>query len=134
MADGTTLVANREDAMKIEELVAKAKESLGIEAVYAQPYQKDGITVITAASITGGAGGGNGHDKQGQEGEGGGFGMNARPTGAYVIKEGTVTWQPAVDVNRLLAIAGAIAVAVLLVASRMARLRTRARLSATPTT
>jgi uncharacterized spore protein YtfJ len=116
--------------MKIEELITKARESLGAQTVYAQPYEKDGITVIAAASVAGGAGGGTGRDKQGQQGDGGGFGMNAKPTGAYVIKDGKVAWQPAVDVNRLLATAGAVAVAALFVAVRIVKIQTRARLSA----
>lgn len=119
--------------MKFDELVAKAGDSLGAGTVYTQPYENDGVTVIAAARVAGGAGGGNGHDKQGQEGEGGGFGMNARPIGAYVIKEGKVIWRPAVDVNRLLAIAGTVAVAALVVATRMAKLRASARLCATLT-
>ena len=34
-----------------------------------------------------------------------GFGLGAKPVGAYVIHEGEVTWKPAVDVNRLVAMA-----------------------------
>ena len=48
---------------------------------------------------------------------GAGFGMNARPVGVYVIKDGTVRWRPAVDTNLVsrvallgLAIAGTVAV------------------------
>jgi len=35
-------------------------------------------------------------------GAGGGFGVSASPVGAYVIKDGTVTWKPAVNINRLI--------------------------------
>jgi len=31
-----------------------------------------------------------------------GFGVNARPVGVYVVKDGEVTWQPAVDVMRII--------------------------------
>lgn len=112
--------------MSIDELVTRAKESLGAWAVYTQPYEKDGVTVIAAARVAGGTGGGKGHDKQGQEGEGGGFGLNARPAGAYVIKDGAVAWMPAVDVNRLLVTVGVIAVATLLAVTRMVKLRSQA--------
>jgi hypothetical protein len=37
----------------------------------------------------------------------------ARPVGAYVIKDGTVRWVPAVDVNRAILVAGAIALVAL---------------------
>jgi hypothetical protein len=98
--------------MKLNSIVAKQ--------VFAEPYRQDGVTVITAAKITGG-GGGDSHDKND---EGGGFGFLARPSGAYVINEkGRVRWIPAIDINRLIATVGAIALAGLLVGARLARLR-----------
>ena len=56
--------------------------------VFAEPYERNGTTVIAAAKVRGGGGGGGGHDKDAQEGEGGGFGLAARPAGAYVIRDG----------------------------------------------
>lgn len=111
--------------MKVTELVAKAKETLGAQTVYAEPVERDGVIVIAAASVMGGAGGGTGKDKAGEEGEGGGFGMRARPTGAWIIRNGNVTWQPAVDVNRALITVGAIVVASLFVGARIARIKAR---------
>ena len=109
--------------MKVDELIAKTKDSLEARKVYAEPYEKDGVTVIAAATLSGGAGGGTGKDEKGQEGEGGGFGLNAKPTGAYVIKDGNVRWEPAVDVNRLVTTAGAVAIAALFVALRIVKAR-----------
>lgn len=119
--------------MKIEELVARTKDTLDTRMVYAEPYEKDAVTVIAAASVAGGGGGGTGRDEKGQEGEGGGFGLGARPTGAYVIKEGKVAWIPAVDVNRLLGTIGAVVVAALLVVGRIVRVRARAAARCAPT-
>ncbi|MDX3111759.1 sporulation protein, partial [Nonomuraea angiospora] len=34
-------------------------------------------------------------------GSGGGFGFSATPAGVYVLKDGEVSWRPAVDVNRI---------------------------------
>jgi uncharacterized spore protein YtfJ len=107
--------------MKAIEAILKARDALTVERVFGTPYEKDGVTVIPAAIVIGGGGGGNGTDPQGQEGEGGGFGMISRPVGAYVIKNGVVTWRPAVDVNRLAAVAGALGVAYLVRRSRSAR-------------
>lgn len=107
--------------MKVEELISKTKDSLEARTVYTEPYEKEGITVIAGATLSGGAGGGTGRDEKGQEGEGGGFGLTAKPTGAFVIKDGKVRWEPAVDVNRLIATAGAVAIAALLVALRIAK-------------
>ncbi|GGU50131.1 spore germination protein GerW family protein [Lentzea flava] len=109
--------------MKVDELIAKTKDSLEAKKVYAEPYEKDGITVIAAATLSGGAGGGTGKDEKGQQGEGGGFGLTAKPTGAYVIKDGKVRWEPAVDVNRLVATVGAVAIAALFVALRIVKAR-----------
>jgi hypothetical protein len=72
------------------------------------------LTVIAAAAVAGGAGGGTGTDPTGQQGEGAGFAATARPVGAYVIKGGRVTWRPAIDPNRIITIAGMIAIAYLL--------------------
>ena len=76
-----------------------------------------------AATVAGGAGGGGGHDERGQEGEGGGFGMSARPAGAYGIANGRVWWRPAVDVNRLFATVGAVAIAYLFTCVRIEKAR-----------
>lgn len=113
--------------MKIDELLSKATDSLEARRVYAEPVEKDGITVIAAARLTGGSGGGNGRDERGQQGEGGGVGLTARPVGAYVIKDGNLRWEPAVDVNRLVATVGLVTVAALLVAARIIRLRAGSR-------
>lgn len=92
--------------MKLDELMATAREAITVRRVFAEPYEQDGTTVIAAATVAGGGGGGGGHDDHGGEGEGGGFGVTARPAGAYVIRAGKVTWRPAVDVNRLIATIG----------------------------
>lgn len=107
--------------MKVDELFTQAKDSLKAEMVYAEPVEQDGMTVITAARIAAGGGAGSGQDERGQKGEGGGLGLTARPVGAYVIQDGNLRWRPAVDVNRLIAVLGAVAVAALLVVGRIAR-------------
>jgi uncharacterized spore protein YtfJ len=109
--------------MKVNELLGIAGETMTVRRVYAEPYEKDGVTVIAGAVVSGGGGGGGGHDNQGQEGEGGGFGLTARPAGAFVIKGGKVRWRPAVDVNRLATIAGLVAVAYLVTRRRAGRKR-----------
>lgn len=100
--------------------------SLDVRMVYAEPYERDGVTVIAAAKVAGGGGGGNGHDEKGQEGEGGGFGLTAKPAGAYIIKDGQVRWAPAIDVNRLVVTMGVIAIAGLFVATRIAGIQAKA--------
>jgi len=113
-------------AVKLDQLMTNARDAITVKRVFAEPYEREGVTVITAASLAGGAGGGGGHDDRGQEGEGGGFGLTARPAGAYVIKEGKVLWRPAVDVNRLLGTVGAVVVAYVLARAGIERARAKA--------
>jgi len=100
------------------------------EKVYAAPVRQDGLTVIPAATVSGGGGGGGGSGEQKASekggpstgsGEGGGFGLKAKPAGAFVIKEGSVRWQPAIDVNRVVLGGQIVAIVALLVAREIIR-------------
>lgn len=115
----------READVKLDDLLSRAGESITVRRVFADPYERDGITIITGAAVSGGGGGGGGHDPQGQEGEGGGFGLKARPAGAFVVRDGKVTWRPAVDVNRLFTVVGMVTAAWLVTRARSRRLRWR---------
>ncbi len=77
--------------MKIHAL-AQAQDAMTAKRVYGEPFEKDGVTVIPAAAIRGGGGG---------EGGGVGYGIVARPVGAFIIKDGEVSWKPAVDATRV---------------------------------
>jgi uncharacterized spore protein YtfJ len=111
--------------MKVDELLTTARESMTVRRVYGDAVSQDGLTVIPAASIAGGAGGGAGADSQGEQGEGGGFGVAARPVGAYVIQNGFASWRPAVDVNRVISVVGVVVVTYLVMRPRMVRARAR---------
>ena len=115
--------------MKVAELVTSVRDAITVSRVFAEPFVTDGVTIIAAATVVGGAGGGGGHDDRGQEGEGGGFGVVARPAGAYVIKDGRVGWRPAVDVNRLTATIGAVAIAYLFTRARIEKARATAAIN-----
>jgi uncharacterized spore protein YtfJ len=103
--------------------VFKATDAISVRKVYGEPYEKDGMTVIPAAIVAGGGGGGGGHDEKNQEGEGGGIGLGARPAGAFVVRGDKVTWQPAVDPNRMVAAIAAVVIVYLLTRSRVAKYR-----------
>jgi uncharacterized spore protein YtfJ len=111
--------------MKIDDLVSTARDAITVRRVYGEPITADGVTVIAAASVWGGGGGGGGRDEQGQEGQGGGFGLHARPVGAYVIRNGDVQWTPAVDVNRILGMLGAATFTWVMSRARVARRRAK---------
>lgn len=111
--------------MKLNELMTTARDAVTVRRVFGEPYEKDGVTVIPAASIAGGGGGGTGQEGD-KEGAGGGFGVRAWPAGAYVLKDGTVRWRPAIDVNRLAATAGVVVLAYLFTRARIERARAKA--------
>ncbi|MEP6693448.1 MAG: spore germination protein GerW family protein [Chloroflexota bacterium] len=76
--------------------VDQMRDAITVRRVYGEPYRQDGVTIIPAAHVAGGGGGGG--DTAGNGGAG--FGLSARPVGAWVIKDGDVTWRPAIDLNR----------------------------------
>jgi uncharacterized spore protein YtfJ len=87
--------------MEFQETIATARDAITVRRVYGEPYERNGLVLIPAASVSGGAGGGGGTDPSGNEGGGSGFGLSGRPVGAYVIEDGRVRWEPAIDVTRL---------------------------------
>lgn len=108
----------------LEELIAGARDSMTVKRVYGEPYEKDGVTLIPAAAVRGGARAGEGDGGEEQpSGKGGGFGMSARPVGAYQIKDGDVTWIPAADTTRVIVLAQVMVIVALLVLWHRARRR-----------
>ncbi len=89
----------------------------GLDGVaFGPPVERDGTTVITAASSTGHtAGTGGGHTGHGPTAAMTG----ARPLGAFEVRDGRVRWHPVVDVTRVLTTAEVVLGAVV-VASRLA--------------
>ncbi|HEY7046892.1 MAG TPA: spore germination protein GerW family protein [Jatrophihabitantaceae bacterium] len=112
--------------MKPQDVLAQARDALTVRRVFGEPYEKDGVTVVAVASVRGGAGAGGG-GRQGEEGSGGGFGLNARPVGVYVIRGEQVSWQPAVDVTRIVVGGQLLLAAALLLIRSIVRSRARSR-------
>jgi uncharacterized spore protein YtfJ len=81
----------------VDEILKGARDAITAKRVYGDPIEQDGVTVVPAAVVGGGGGGGG--DAEGNGGTG--FGLGARPVGAWVIRGGDVSWSPAVDVNRI---------------------------------
>ncbi|HZC30934.1 MAG TPA: hypothetical protein VE261_05405 [Gaiellaceae bacterium] len=105
--------------MEIQELISGVRKTISAERVYGEPYEKNGITVIPAAVVRGGAGGGvDDHDGK-ETGKGGVYGLNGRPSGAWIIEGDVVAWKPAVDVNRIVFGVQIVALAAILVAGRI---------------
>jgi uncharacterized spore protein YtfJ len=118
----------REQAMEVQDVIAQARDALTVKRVFGEPYEKDGVTIIPAARVQGGAGAGSGEDPQGQgKGSGSGFGMTARPVGAFIIREGELTWRPAVDVNRIVLGGQVVVIVALLTVRAIIKARAKAK-------
>ena len=98
---------------ELQEMLQQARDSITVKRVFGEPYQHDGVTLIPAAKIMGGAGGGGGNDANEARGFGGGYGVRATPVGTYVVSGDSVRWMPAIDVNRMVLIAAVITVVAL---------------------
>jgi uncharacterized spore protein YtfJ len=93
--------------MALKELVGGITDSSSVRRVFGDPIEKDGILVIPVASIRGGFGGGEGPAASSSaDGSaapaswGGGGAWSASPAGVYLLKNGEIEWEPAVDANR----------------------------------
>ena len=110
-----------------------AGDALHVRRVFGEAYEVDGTTVIPVAKVIGGGGTGYGSGAMGESaagpegsGGGGGFGVRAKPVGVYVVQDGRVSWQPAMDLTRVILggqAVGAIAVVALACALRRRRRR-----------
>jgi uncharacterized spore protein YtfJ len=104
--------------MDVQDVVDRFRDTVNVRRVYGDPIEQDGATVIPAAKLRGGGGGGgrggSGGQEEGTERSGGGFGMNAKPAGAFVFRGGKVRWVPALDLNRVILGGQMVAAAALL--------------------
>jgi uncharacterized spore protein YtfJ len=108
----------------VRETIQQATDVMTVRRVFGEPYEKNGVTLIPAARLQGGAGGGEG-EGPGGEGKGGGSGyaLNAKPTGAFVIRGEEVVWRPAVDVNRVILGAQIVVIAAILLVRTVVKFR-----------
>ena len=114
--------------MNVEELMAQTRDAITVKRVFGDPYERNGVTIIPAASVRGGLGAGGGHDAENNtEGSGGGIGIMAHPAGVFVVKDGDVSWRPALDVNRVILGGQVVAVVALRTFRSVLRRRARAR-------
>ena len=109
--------------MNVDELLSGARDVMTVKRVYGEPIERDGMLVIPAANVVGGGGGGG----DGENAAGGGFGVSATPAGAWIIRNGEVAWEPAVDATRLGTLAMIVAIVFLLTVRSIAKANARAR-------
>jgi len=92
--------------MERADIFARFANTFAAKQVYSEPCNVDGITVITAAAVGGGAGMRQTGNEQ--EGSRGGMGGSARPVGAFIIRNGQVSWKPALNLERTILTLGLI--------------------------
>jgi uncharacterized spore protein YtfJ len=109
--------------MNALDAINEAKDVITVRRVYGEPYKEDGLTIIPAASVMGGGGGGG--DTEGNGGVG--FGVRARPAGAWVIRDGEAQWRPAFDLNRTILMGQLIAIVALLVTRSVVKTLAKAK-------
>jgi len=118
------------------ETIRDAVGKAGAGGVFGEPVSRNGITLLPAAKLSGGGGGGSGDSSPAAGGEGGqasatgrgnggGFGVSAKPVGAFVIKDDTVRWRPAIDLNKVILGSQLVTVAALLTIRAIVQARSR---------
>ncbi|MBO1753239.1 hypothetical protein J4G33_15635 [Actinotalea sp. BY-33] len=105
-----------------------AGEALSVRRAFGEPVRHGEVVLVPVARVTGGTGSGWGDGESGAEaggratgeltgsGGGGGLGVRIQPVGAYVVRGASVSWQPALDLGRVVLggqVVGAIAVAAM---------------------
>jgi uncharacterized spore protein YtfJ len=94
--------------MDVNEVIDRARDAFNARRVFGEPIHQGEVTLVPAAWVAGGGGGGGGEaptpgkETSAGKGYGSGFGLRARPAGAFVMRNGKVSWKPAVDVNRII--------------------------------
>jgi uncharacterized spore protein YtfJ len=95
----------------LADLADRVGATADARAVFGDPVERDGVTVIPVARASWGFGGGGGGDGEG-EGHGGGGGASAQPHGFIELTEGHATYRPIRSPLRSLAL-GLVALAAL---------------------
>ena len=88
--------------MDLDTLLQGHRDAITVRRIYGDPVERDGVTIVPAASVVG-------RDRRRRRcgwRRRSGLAWVCRPArGAWVIRDGEVTWKPAIDVTRLAAIA-----------------------------
>jgi uncharacterized spore protein YtfJ len=112
--------------MNVDEMLTGARDAMTVKRVYGDPIERDGILVIPAAKVVGGGGGG----ADSENNAGGGFGVSAKPAGAWVVRDGEVTWTPAIDATRIATLAMLVAIVFLWTIRSIAKAQAKAKMAA----
>ncbi|WP_436529307.1 spore germination protein GerW family protein [Actinoplanes sp. HUAS TT8] len=133
------------DSTTLLDKAKAATDSATVGRVFGEPIERDGIVLLPVAHVSagGGGGGGSGFTPKSEadtdaddltdgppaqgEGSGAGYGLSAKPAGVFILKDGEVSWKPALDVNKIIIGGQVIAVVALLVARSVLRRHAKRR-------
>ncbi|MCC3155324.1 spore germination protein GerW family protein [Hymenobacter sp. BT770] len=109
-----------------ERLAQVLSHSVRTEAVYGNPVERNGVTVIPVARAYYGFGGGSGTNAKSEAGTGGGGGATINPVGYIEMKDGRTNFRPIrSSVVPLVAVSGLVAYMLM---RSMPRMRARRRI------
>jgi uncharacterized spore protein YtfJ len=113
--------------MEPTDVLPTLRDSLTVRTVFGEPITQDGLTVIPVARVGGGAG-----DSRPGEADGAHTGvggtttyLRAKPVGVFVIKDGKVSWRPALDLNKVILGGQLVAITALLTVRAIVQARRR---------
>jgi uncharacterized spore protein YtfJ len=123
----TQLTLSEQENMFIEGVVKKLADNARAAVVFADPVEREGLTIIPIARLSWGFGGGTGSDKKGtSSGMGGGGGITAVPVGYIELKGGKARFSPIVDFSKIIPVAIVLSLLISLLLRRLAK-RPKAR-------
>ncbi len=101
-----------DEARKPRRVARAVRDQASAKRVYGDPIELDGVTIIPVVAVRR-CGGPDGSE---ENGKGCGCSCNsARPLGLVVIRDGQVSWTPALDMNRVvMAAAGVLGLLIFL--------------------
>jgi uncharacterized spore protein YtfJ len=110
--------------MDVQQLLHQVTDSVTVSRVFGEPIHHGDTMIVPVARVRGAAGGGSGTGPGDEgSGSGGGGGVDASPAGVYVVRDGTVTWRPAVDATRVVIGGQMVAIVIALVVRSILRRR-----------
>ncbi|MCO5314884.1 MAG: hypothetical protein M9938_01775 [Solirubrobacterales bacterium] len=123
MATPDEVKAVGEQQVGVSDFVARLADRIGAgvraSAIFGEPVERDGITVIPVARASWGFGGGIGGETDREDGGGGGGGGFVSPLGYIEVRESGAVFRPirdprlvAIVLGTALGVAGLVAVAV----------------------
>jgi uncharacterized spore protein YtfJ len=95
---------------RVGRMLEQVRAAATVKQVFGDPITQGEVTLLPVAAVRGALGGG-----LSEEGTGGGFAVTARPVGVYQMRGDEVTWVPAADTTRVIALGQAVAIVTLLV-------------------